>query len=78
MLVCNTEEGSQVLQAQESSGDRQESLRNCVLIQLEKGGKLLQEHTQEHGNLFNILQYFRFTFGRTLTDNNFNNSSESL
>ena len=76
MLVCNTEEGPQVLQAQEPSGDCEEGLTNWVLIQLEKDGKFLQEHPQEHGTLFIIPQYFRFSSGRSLTYQHFNNSSE--
>ena len=53
MFVCGLKEVTQVLPAQKSSGDRQESLRNRVLIQLAKAGKLPQEHPEEHGNTHN-------------------------
>lgn len=49
MFVCGLKEVTQVLPAQKSSGDRQESLRNRILIQLAKAGKLPQEHPKEHG-----------------------------
>ena len=60
MFICGPEEGTQVLQAQESPGDRQESLRNRVPIQLAKAGKLPQEHPEEHGDpfIFVIIHYF--------------------
>ncbi len=57
MFVCGPKEVTQVLPAQESSGDRQESLRNRILIQLAKAGKLPQEHPKEHGKLFLVFTF---------------------